>query len=181
MGKVCEGDLMTVHPEWFEPETEDPRRLREALGRFATGVAVVATCTAEGRREGLTCNSFSAVSLEPPLVLWSLRKTAPSYPSFKQAGCFTVNVLAAGQQSISRHFSQPHIDKFADVDIVEGHRGCPLIAGALASFECETETILEGGDHSIFIGRVLRAAYSGGEPLIFSAGTYGTHSPLVDA
>lgn len=172
---------MTIHPEWFEPETDDPRHLREALGRFATGVTVVATRTAQGRREGLTCNSFSAVSLDPPLVLWSLRKAAPSYWNFERAGCFTVNVLAADQHHLSEHFSRARLDKFADIDFVEGYRGCPLIAGTLASFECETETIVGGGDHSIFIGRVVRAAYSGGEPLIFSAGAYGTHSPLVDA
>src|SRR4051794_16204005 len=89
----------------------DPRLLRQALGRFATGVTVITTCTQDGKYEGLTANSFSAVSLDPPLVLWSLRLAAPSLPSFKASGCFVVNVLSTAQSRISRHFATPRHDK----------------------------------------------------------------------
>ena len=170
-----------MHPICFEPHVEDPRLLREALGRFATGVTVVTTRTQAGKLEGLTANSFATVSLDPPLVLWSLKQTAPSLPGFEQAGYFAVNVLAADQKWLSNHFAKPKLDKFSDVDAVEGFGGCPVLPGCLATFECSTETTVVGGDHIIFIGRVHRAGYRTGEPLIFSSGGYATHSPLLNA
>jgi flavin reductase (DIM6/NTAB) family NADH-FMN oxidoreductase RutF len=150
----------------------DTRALRDALGRFATGVTVVTTRCASGKLEGLTANSFSAVSLDPPLVLWSLRKAAASLPGFAQAPHFAVNVLAADQHEISSHFARSRPDKFDGVDYRAGLGGCPVIADALASFECSMETQVEGGDHIIFIGRVHRACYRDGEPLIFAGGAY---------
>jgi flavin reductase (DIM6/NTAB) family NADH-FMN oxidoreductase RutF len=156
----------------------DERHLRNALGRFATGVTVVTTRTADGKLEGLTANSFSAVSLDPPLVLWSLRASAPSLPSFEVAGHFAVNVLSASQHGLCRRFATPSRDKFESVQHAPGLGGCPLLAGALATFECSTDSHVAGGDHVIFFGRVRRAAFADGAPLIFSAGTYGTHAPL---
>jgi flavin reductase (DIM6/NTAB) family NADH-FMN oxidoreductase RutF len=156
----------------------DERHLRDALSRFATGVTVVTTRTEDGKLEGLTANSFSAVSLDPPLVLWSLRASAPSLPSFKAAGHFAVNVLAASQHALCRRFATPSRDKFEGVGHAPGLGGCPLLAGALVTFECSTETHVAGGDHVIFFGRIRRAAFRHGAPLIFSAGTYGTHAPL---
>ena len=171
---------MTMHTICFEPNSDDSRPLREALGRFATGVTVITTRTQDGKLEGLTANSFAAVSLDPPLVLWSLKKSAPSLNSFQNAGFFAVNVLAADQKDLSNHFARPHKDKFSDVHATEGHGGCPVLPGCLATFECSTETTVVGGDHIIFIGRVHRATYRSGEPLIFSSGAYATHSPLLD-
>jgi flavin reductase (DIM6/NTAB) family NADH-FMN oxidoreductase RutF len=170
---------MTMHSISFEHEVVDPRHLRNALGRFATGVTVITTRTPEGKLEGLTANSFSAVSLDPPLVLWSLRQNAPSLESFRSAGYFAISVLAADQTDLSRHFATPSEDKFATVPHGKGLGGCPVLQGALASFECSTEHTVVGGDHIIFIGRVHRATYRDGEPLIFSAGQYCTHALLT--
>jgi flavin reductase (DIM6/NTAB) family NADH-FMN oxidoreductase RutF len=171
---------MTVHSISFDQNVIDQRHLRHALGRFATGVTVITTRTAEGRLEGLTANSFSAVSLDPPLVLWSLRRNASSLSSFANSGYFAVNVLAANQCDLSRHFATPSQDRFAGISHTVGLGGCPLLHETLASFECSTEHTVTGGDHIIFIGRVLRATYRDGEPLIFSAGKYCTHSLLAD-
>lgn len=168
---------MTVHSS-FKQDAIDQRHLRHALGRFATGVTVVTTRAGDGKLEALTANSFSAVSLDPPLVLWSLWRNAQSLPSFLDSGHFAVNVLAADQCDLSRRFSSPAENKFADLDFATGLGGCPLLADTLASFQCTTENTVTGGDHIIFIGRVHKAAYRDGEPLIFSAGQYCTHSPL---
>ena len=156
----------------------DERHLRNALGRFVTGVTVITTRTAAGKLEGLTANSFAAVSLDPPLVLWSLKTTASSLPSFESAGHFAVNVLDAAQFTLSQHFAKRREDKFRDVEHEPGLGGCPLLLGTLATFECSKEARVDGGDHVVFFGRIERAAYREGEPLIFSAGKYGTHSPL---
>jgi flavin reductase (DIM6/NTAB) family NADH-FMN oxidoreductase RutF len=156
----------------------DPRRMRHALGRFATGVTIVTTRHPDGKLEGLTANSFSAVSLDPPLVLWSLRREAPSLRSFAASGRFAVNVLGAHQRELSRQFATPSLDKFAAVAHECGLGGCPLIEGSLAQFECRLEETVAGGDHLIFIGRVERARYRDGEPLIFSAGRYCTPALL---
>ncbi len=171
---------MTVHSVSFEHDVVDQRHLRQALGRFATGVTVITTRTVAGKLEGLTANSFSAVSLDPPLVLWSLRRNAPSLQSFLDSGYFAVNVLAAHQCDVSRHFATPAADKFATISCTAGLGGCPLLPDTLASFECSTEHQVVGGDHIIFIGRVHRATYRDGEPLIFSAGKYCTPSLLAD-
>jgi flavin reductase (DIM6/NTAB) family NADH-FMN oxidoreductase RutF len=170
---------MTVHSISFEQEVVDQRHLRQALGRFATGVTVITTRTLDGKLEGLTANSFSAVSLDPPLVLWSLRQNASSLPSFLDAGYFAVNVLGVDQCDLSRRFATPSPDKFAELPLTTGLGGCPLLHDTLASFECSTEHTVIGGDHIIFIGRVHRATYRDGEPLIFSAGQYCTHSLLA--
>jgi flavin reductase (DIM6/NTAB) family NADH-FMN oxidoreductase RutF len=161
---------MTVHMSDFTEQPIDQRHLRNALGRFATGVTVITTRTASGKLEGLTANSFTAVSLDPPLISWSLRRTAPSFEGFVAARHFAVNILSCEQHLLCRHFATPHLDKFAGVDFEHGIEGAPVLAGNLATFECRTETTFEGGDHLIFIGRVLRTAYREGEPLIFSAG-----------
>ncbi len=164
----------------FEEDAYDKRALRDALGRFATGVTVVTTCCPAGKLEGLTANSFSAVSLDPPLVLWSLRRDAGSMPSFSKASHFAVNVLAASQKDVSAHFARSQPDKFAMAAYETGHGGCPVLADALATFECSLETQVEGGDHIIFIGRVLRATYRDDDPLVFAGGAYCRAERLVD-
>ncbi len=159
---------------------DDHSHFRRALGRFATGVTVVTTRTSAGRIEGLTANSFSSVSLDPPLVLWSLRRNAPSLAGFLEAGCFAINVLGTHQRRLCRHFATPHPDKFADVPHRPGLYGCPLIENAIARFECRTEKVIEAGDHHIFLGRVERATHSDGEPLVFSAGALCSPALLAD-
>jgi flavin reductase (DIM6/NTAB) family NADH-FMN oxidoreductase RutF len=161
------------------PGETDARALRNALGRFATGVTVI-TAVADGVRAALTANSFSTVSLDPPLVLWSLKQQSPSMPTFRAADHFAVSVLDASQHELSLRFARPHPDKFAGVPITEGLGGCPLLDGALAHFECGVAHSLDGGDHRIFIGRVLRAAYRDGDPLVFAAGRFGRVTALDD-
>ena len=150
----------------------DPRELRNALGRFATGVTVITTKTPGGKLEGLTANSFSALSLDPPLVIWSIRNQAPSLPSFLEAERFAINVLSCDQTEVSRHFATPQAEKFDGLEYEIGEGGCPIFKESLAIFECETEQTIEGGDHLLFIGRVVHVAYRDGDPLLFSAGKY---------
>jgi flavin reductase (DIM6/NTAB) family NADH-FMN oxidoreductase RutF len=153
-------------------EETDPRELRNALGRFATGVTVITTQTPAGKLEGLTANSFSALSLDPPLVLWSIRLSAPSLPGFLASGGFAVNVLASDQRKLAATFATASVDKFADIPFGFGLRGYPVLPGSIAVFECQTENTVEGGDHLIFIGRVVAASYCDGEPLVFHGGEY---------
>jgi len=157
--------------------THDSRQLRNALGRFPTGVTVITT-QSDGKREGLTANSFSALSLDPPLVLWSIVRKSASLPGFLASGYFAINILAASQTDLSHRFATPHSDKFEGCQVEEGLGGSPLLAGTLASFECQTERTLDGGDHVLFVGRVLRVRYGDGDPLIFSAGRYCTPLPM---
>jgi flavin reductase (DIM6/NTAB) family NADH-FMN oxidoreductase RutF len=152
---------------------------RGRIDTFATGVAVVTTRSRSGQLAGLTANSFAGVSLEPPLVLWSLCQDAPSLAHFTDAEHFAVNVLGVGQRPLSRHFSSRQSNKFSGVAYATGLGGCPLLNGALAHFECVIENTIPGGDHVIFLGRVLRAAYRDGEPLIFAAGAYWRPAPIA--
>ncbi len=168
---------MSEHVIDFD-QAEDPRHFRRALGRFATGVTIVTTRGPDGKLEGLTANSFSSVSLDPPLVLWSLKTTAPSLERFVASGVFAVNVLGTHQTDLCRHFATPAVDKFASVDHAPGLDGCPLIASALARFECRTQQVIEAGDHQIFLGRVMRVTHRDGEPLIFSTGAFWAPAAL---
>lgn len=160
--------------------TADLRAFRTALGRFATGITVITTRTPDGKREGLTANSFGALSLEPPLVLWSLSQNAPSRPSFQSSPHFAVNVLAAHQRSLSNHFARPSPDKFADIDCPPGLGGCPTLPDCLALFECRLERTVDGGDHVVFIGRVERFYWRDGDPLVFSCGHYCVTTALPE-
>ncbi len=155
-----------------------PDLLRRAMGRFATGITVVTTQGADGKLEGVTANSFSTVSLDPPLVLWSLARTARSFSSFADTQHFAVNVLGAGQVDLSRHFAAPNVDKLYGIDHQLGYGGCPVLTGVLAHFECRRESVIDGGDHVIFIGRVLRASYRDGEPLLYASGRYHRAVPF---
>ncbi|WP_336695001.1 flavin reductase family protein [Delftia acidovorans] len=150
----------------------DPRELRKAFGQFTTGVTVITTRAPDGRRVGMTANSFSSVSLDPPLVLWSLARQAPSVCDFQGASHFAIHVLAAGQHPLSRRFSTPQQDKFGGLDCAEGPAGVPLIDGVLARFVCRNVRQYDGGDHLIFIGQVEHCERFGGEPLAFHAGYY---------
>jgi len=150
----------------------DRRDFRRALGQFATGVTVVTARTSDGRKVGVTVNSFSSVSLEPPLVLWSLSRQAPSFADFTHATHFAVNVLAGNQHHLSRQFSTPLPDKFSGVEFAEGPAGVPLLSGVNAHFICRNVRQYDGGDHVIFLGEVEDYKYSDGEPLVFHSGRY---------
>ncbi len=150
----------------------DRRDFRKALGQFSTGVTVITTRAMDGRRVGMTANSFSSVSLDPPLVLWSLARQAPSLADFTGASHFAINVLAANQHHLSRQFSTPQADKFGGVDCCEGTAGVPLLNGTIARFVCRNVRQYDGGDHLIFIGEVERYDRFDGEPLVFHSGYY---------
>ena len=156
----------------LDEDTPDRDLLRRAMGRFVTGVTVITTCGPGGKLEGVTANSFSTVSLDPPLVLWSLGRNAASFSSFHAASHFAVNVLGRDQVDLNRHFSTPQPDKLADIVYQTGAGGCPVLPHTIAHFECIRASVIEGGDHSIFIGRVVRASFQEGEPLVFSGGRY---------
>ncbi|HEU4414874.1 MAG TPA: flavin reductase family protein, partial [Candidatus Angelobacter sp.] len=150
----------------------DRRDLRRALGQFATGVTVVTMRAPDGRKAGVTVNSFASVSLDPPLVLWSLAREALCFDDFLGATHFGVNVLEARQHHLSRQFSSPLPEKFTGVDHVEGAAGVPLLQGAIARFVCRKVSQYDGGDHIIFIGEVEHYEYQEGEPLVFYTGRY---------
>jgi flavin reductase (DIM6/NTAB) family NADH-FMN oxidoreductase RutF len=153
-------------------EVPAPTALRSAFGRFATGVTIVTCRDVDDQPVGLTANSFSSLSLDPPLLLWSLRRASPSLAAFEAASHFVVNVLAESQVELSRSFASRRADKFADGTWSEGLGGALVLAGCAAVFECRTEQRLDGGDHRLFIGRVLRSADLGVAPLVFHAGHY---------
>lgn len=149
------------------------RDFRRALGCFATGVTVLSTLDAEGHARGMTISSFNSVSLDPPLILWSLALDSPSLPTFRDASHYAVNVLAADQQALSNRFASRLSDRFEGVDTRSGLSGTPLLEGCCAWFECRHEATYPGGDHLIFVGRVERfAAQPGVAPLLFHAGAY---------
>lgn len=150
----------------------DPLALRKALGRFATGVTIVTCLGADGQRIGLTANSFGALSLQPPLVLWSLRRASPSLAAFAAAPHFVVNVLAETQVELSRRFASQVADKFADGLWSPGLGNAPVLAACAAVFECALQAQHEVGDHQLFIGRVLRLAEQPVAPLLFQGGHY---------
>jgi 3-hydroxy-9,10-secoandrosta-1,3,5(10)-triene-9,17-dione monooxygenase reductase component len=150
----------------------EPARLRQALGRFATGVTVVTCVGPDGARVGLTVNSFNALSLEPPLILWSLRLASPSLAAFVAAPHFAVNVLAREQLAVSQRFARPTPDKFGDAAWRAGEGGAPVLGGSVASFECVQHAAHEAGDHMLFIGRVVHVHESAGAPLVYQAGAY---------
>ncbi|WP_234082925.1 flavin reductase family protein [Azonexus sp. R2A61] len=155
-----------------QPPT-DPRALRNALGRFATGIAVVTAIDPDGHPIGLTVNSFSAVSLQPALVLWCLDNRSVNLEAFRKASHHAINILAADQQDISNRFATWPTDRFAGLDWQAGIGGAPVIAGSCASFEVFNETAHPGGDHTIFVGRVERFSENAdAAPLLFHAGQY---------
>lgn len=154
----------------------DTLDLRRALGRFGTGVTVVSTRTPEGRRLGVTANSFNTVSLTPPIVLWSLAQHSPSLAGFRAAGRFVVNVLALEQLALAQRFARPAPgpapDKFDGVDCREGLHGQPLLAGCAASLECRIVGDQPVGDHVLFLGAVERFAHAAAAPLLFCNGRF---------
>ena len=153
--------------------TIEPKALRNALGAFATGVTIVTTRGPADTDIGLTANSFSSVSLDPPMVLWSLAKTSGSIEAFRSAGHFAVHVLAANQDDLSGRFATRGIDKFAGLTLERGPGNVPLLNGCTARFECRTAFQYEGGDHVIFVGEVMNLTHSERPPLIFHGGRYG--------
>jgi len=188
-------DARLFSPWWFDPEAADAfvseqiaseqapfdlRDLRSALGQYATGVTVVTTEDAAGRRWGMTANSFTSVSLNPPLVLWAGAKSSPSLPAFQAATRFAVNVLAFDQHHLSRQFSTSGTDKFDGVTLVPRNQVAnpdsdmlpPILAGTVAHFVCRMTQQVDAGDHVVLFGEIEEYDAPGGEPLVFHSGSY---------
>jgi 3-hydroxy-9,10-secoandrosta-1,3,5(10)-triene-9,17-dione monooxygenase reductase component len=151
----------------------DSRGFRNALGSFATGVTIVTTLDADGKDVGLTANSFNSVSLDPPMVLWSLAKTSAALPAFMESSHFAVHILSAEQEALSNTFSKRGIDKFAGVEVARGIGGVALLNGCSAYFQCNTTFRYEGGDHVIFVGEVVGFTDEARAPLVYHSGGYG--------
>ncbi len=191
-------DPRTYFPWWFdEREAErlveakrsqeargiDLRELRNALGQFATGVTVVTTRAEDGRPVGVTANSFTSLSLEPPLVLWCLARDSTSLGSFHDSTHFGVSVLASSQHHLSRLFATSGADKFGgEAEVRDGPSGMPLLGGALAHLVCRNVRQIDAGDHVIVIGEVEHYETFPGEPLVFHSGSYRvtTRHPELD-
>lgn len=148
------------------------RDFRNTLGRFATGVTVVTALAADGEPIGVTISSFNSVSLDPPLILWSLSLHSPKLEAFRNASHYAINVLASGQQALSDRFAARRGDRFADLPRHVGEAGVPLLDACCAWFECSHEAHYAGGDHLIFVGRVEHFAQGEAAPLIFHNGCY---------
>ena len=160
------------------PRPVDTRAFRLALGRFVTGITVITTLAKDGRPVGLTVNSFNSVSLDPPLVLWSIDRRGSFYDAFAGCARFAVNVLCADQRDLSRRFAGIPDERFEGVDIEPGQGGIPLLKGCIAWFECRTRHRYDGGDHLILVGEVDRFEHHPGQELLYFAGQYGVAAPL---
>ena len=145
--------------------------LRQSLGAFATGVVVV-TCSGSEGPCGITANSFSSVSLEPPLVLWNIAKVSNSLQAYIDAEYFAINVLRADQGALSAHFAQSDHTSFASIEFSETSDGVPILPHTLACFECRTHQVHDCGDHHIIVGEVERHRIDQGKPLLFFRGQY---------
>jgi len=150
----------------------DPKAFRRALGNFATGVTIITTRAPDGTNIGVTASSFSSLSLDPPLVLWSSIKETPSCKIFESASHFAVNILASDQLEMSNHFARQQENKFEGVEWEEGIGGSPIFPDCAGRFQCETYNKLDGGDHWIFVGRVVAFDDFGRSPLCFHQGSY---------
>jgi 3-hydroxy-9,10-secoandrosta-1,3,5(10)-triene-9,17-dione monooxygenase reductase component len=157
----------------------DTKSYRRALGCFATGVTIITTRRPNGDCVGLTVNSFNSVSLDPPLILWSLSLYSQNLPAFQEASHFAVNILAADQVHLSNRFATSRPDKFDGVQFTFGAGGAPLIEGCAAYLECLQQYRHYGGDHIIFIGRVVDFVSTEREPLVFCGGDYVATRPLA--
>ncbi len=159
----------------------DPKDFRNALSMFATGVTIITTRTETGDPVGITANSFNSVSLDPPMVLWSLAKNAYSLPVFQQAKEWNVHILSNEQEALSNKFAKKGEDKFAGISLDQGVTNSPLLPGCSARFQCRTMFEYEGGDHIIFVGEVLAYDRAPTPPLLYLSGNYALATKKTNA
>jgi 3-hydroxy-9,10-secoandrosta-1,3,5(10)-triene-9,17-dione monooxygenase reductase component len=153
--------------------TDKTRQFRNALGSFATGVTIITARSPDGTDVGVTANSFNSVSLDPPMILWSLAKTSTSFDAFMAAEYFAVHILAMDQEGLSGRFAKSNTDKFGGLTVERGRGSIPLLPGCAARFQCRTAYRHEGGDHIILVGEVDDFDHDGHAPLAFHGGRYG--------
>jgi flavin reductase (DIM6/NTAB) family NADH-FMN oxidoreductase RutF len=153
----------------------DNRRFRDALGQFPTGVTIITTATPDGERLGMTIGSFNSLSLDPPLVLFSIWRGANSFASWQRAERYAINVLSENQEELSNKFARGKGEKWIGQTLLSGRTGLPLLPNAVIAFECEAFGRHDGGDHEIFVGRVVETHENQakrGHPLVFFGGQY---------
>jgi flavin reductase (DIM6/NTAB) family NADH-FMN oxidoreductase RutF len=153
--------------------TIDESRFRQVLGHFPSGVTVITARGEDGTPAGLAVGSFASLSLDPPLVLFCAAKASSTWPKIEAAGSFCVNILAEDQETLCRQFASKTPDKFAGVGWKPGQSGAPILNDVLGWIDCRIESVLDGGDHHIVVGRVLELESSQGRPLVFYRGGYG--------
>ena len=167
-----------VHKNAGLPNFSQPE-FRLCLGMFATGVTIVTARTPAGELVGLTANSFNSVSLNPPLVLWSLSRAASAMSTLSASTHYAINILAADQKELAIRFAGKREDRWTNVQFTQGASGAPLLSGATATFECFNRSRYEEGDHVIFVGEVERCSHqTGAAPLLFHGGRFYTEHPL---
>ncbi len=150
----------------------EPRSLRQLLGQYATGITVVTALDVNQRKIGMTANSFTSVSLDPPLILWNIAKSATHFEDFKQAEYFAINILNEDQYLESNHFSKSADDKFEGLDDVDEYMGIPILNKSLTTFVCRQYELHEAGDHYIIVGQIEACRNQMGNPLVFHNGQY---------
>ena len=156
----------------------DSRHFRHALSQFATGVTVITMTAADGSMLGITATSFNSVSLQPPLVLWSLGTQASSMPAFTGCSHYVINILAAEQSELANRFASKMTNRFDGVDLDVSDNGQPILRGSVGWFECTNRNRYPEGDHVIFVGEVVRCEFVSRAPLVFHAGGYASTKPL---
>ena len=155
----------------------DKNELRRVMGHFATGVAIITTVAKDGELVGLTANALTSVSLVPPLLLICVDKNAECYPHFADSKLFTVNVLSAEQEDLSRRFATKSDRKFEGVAYRTGANGAPILTNVIAFMECKIVAAYEGGDHTVYLGEIEEASTMEGQPLLFYRGGYRSIAP----
>jgi len=164
---------MNAKPNDTSFQPDDPQQLRHAFGQFATGVTAIVTRDESGALVGLTVNSFTSVSLDPPLILWNLRRGARSYQAFKACDYFVINVLASDQLEVAQTFSAPVADRFAGLSWMPSPvSSLPILNGVSAWFECKSLNSYDAGDHTIFVAEVRGFSHAERDPLLFHAGSF---------
>lgn len=166
------GNLGSLSPPWGSDDLA-PHTLRKLLGSYPTGVAIVTTSASDGRPVGLTINSFASLSLDPPLVLWSLVNHSPSLAVFRDCAHFAIHVLPREHEELARRFANPAVvDKFAELDLHITPEGVPVLHGAVTTLVCANDHSRHAGDHLLMVGRVVRTSSTPGVPLVFHAGRF---------
>jgi len=172
---------MSEAEKWTEPPAVDQALMRRVCGHYATGVAIVSTMTDASTPVALTVNSFTSVSLSPPLVSWSLRIDSPNRHHFEKGSAFAISILGERQNDLAMHFARPKDNKFEGIDHRLGSLGAPIVEGGIAHLECRPYRFLEAGDHVIFLWEVVDACQSEDHaPLAFYGGRFHKIAPLVE-
>lgn len=163
---------MSVHTKSFDDAQIDPRALRDLMGHFATGVTVVTTVGDNGAPVGMTANSFASVSLDPPLIVWSIGLKAPSLGAFRRHPSFAINIMCEDSKDLALNFARPSDDKFANISWKPGLDGVPVLDDAAVVIQCCTEMRMPGGDHEMYLGRVMDFHHTNKKPLLFHKGAF---------